>query len=43
VFVHGEAGRMLEASIGSLGFLAREIADPVPGILDRIRRTRKKG
>ncbi|HET6803848.1 MAG TPA: NAD(P)H-hydrate dehydratase [Frateuria sp.] len=40
VFVHAEAGRMLERSIGSLGFLAREIAAPVPGILDRIRRAK---
>jgi hydroxyethylthiazole kinase-like uncharacterized protein yjeF len=42
VFVHGEAGRALEASVGSLGFLAREIATPVPGILDRIQRARTK-
>jgi hydroxyethylthiazole kinase-like uncharacterized protein yjeF len=37
VFVHAQAGRALERSVGSLGFLAREIADRVPGILDRIR------
>lgn len=37
VFVHAEAGRVLEGSIGSLGFLAREIAAPVPGVLDRVR------
>ncbi|MCX7514139.1 NAD(P)H-hydrate dehydratase [Frateuria sp. STR12] len=36
VFVHAEAGRVLEGSVGSLGFLAREIPGPVPGILDRI-------
>ena len=41
VFAHGEAGRALEASMGSLGFLAREIATPVPGILDRIQRPRR--
>jgi NAD(P)H-hydrate repair Nnr-like enzyme with NAD(P)H-hydrate dehydratase domain len=41
VFAHGEAGRMLEASVGSLGFLAREIATPVPAILDRIGPARK--
>lgn len=37
VFVHAQAGRALERSVGSLGFLAREIADGVPGILDRTR------
>jgi hydroxyethylthiazole kinase-like uncharacterized protein yjeF len=37
VFAHAQAGRLLEGSVGSLGFLAREIADGVPGILDRIR------
>ncbi|MEI7037694.1 NAD(P)H-hydrate dehydratase [Fulvimonas yonginensis] len=38
VFVHAEAGRTLERSVGSLGFLAREIADPVPRLLDHLRR-----
>ena len=37
VFVHAEAGRTLEHAVGSLGFLAREISGPVPGILDRIQ------
>lgn len=37
VFVHAEAGRTLERTVGSLGFLAREISGPVPGILDRIQ------
>ena len=41
VFVHAEAGRGLEASVGSLGFLAREIAAPLPGILDRLHRSRR--
>jgi ADP-dependent NAD(P)H-hydrate dehydratase len=36
VLVHGTAGRQLSRSIGSLGFLAREIAVGVPGILDRL-------
>ncbi len=36
VLVHGTAGRQLSRSIGSLGFLAREIAHGVPGILDRL-------
>jgi ADP-dependent NAD(P)H-hydrate dehydratase len=36
VLVHGTAGRQLSRSIGPLGFLAREIAAGVPGILDRL-------
>jgi len=41
VFAHAEAGRALESSVGSLGFLAREIAGPLPGILDRLSRPRR--
>lgn len=37
VFVHAEAGRALESSVGSLGFLAREIPGPLPAILDHLR------
>lgn len=37
VFVHAQAGLALEASVGPLGFLAREIPGPIPGILDRLR------
>ncbi|UGB39030.1 NAD(P)H-hydrate dehydratase [Frateuria soli] len=37
VFVHAEAGRALEKAVGTLGFLAREIPGPLPGILDRIQ------
>ncbi|MHB2209169.1 NAD(P)H-hydrate dehydratase [Methylobacterium sp. CM6257] len=33
VFLHGEAGRRLADRIGPVGFLAREIADAVPTIL----------
>jgi hydroxyethylthiazole kinase-like uncharacterized protein yjeF len=36
VFVHGEAGRMLSKKIARIGFLAREIADQVPLVLDAI-------
>lgn len=36
VLLHGTAGRQLARSIGTLGFLAREIATGVPGILDRL-------
>lgn len=36
VLAHGTAGRELSRSVGSLGFLAREIAAGVPGILDRL-------
>lgn len=35
VWVHGEAGRLLAQSVGSLGFLARELSAEVPRILDR--------
>jgi hydroxyethylthiazole kinase-like uncharacterized protein yjeF len=38
VFAHAQAGRALERSVGALGFLAREIAAPVPGILDRLNK-----
>jgi len=34
VYVHGEAGRNLTRSVGRLGFLAREILDLVPGIIE---------
>ncbi|MGQ4273363.1 NAD(P)H-hydrate dehydratase [Terrihabitans sp. B22-R8] len=34
VFLHGEAGRRLAHSVGKLGFLAREIPDRVPAIMD---------
>jgi hydroxyethylthiazole kinase-like uncharacterized protein yjeF len=33
VWLHGEAGRWLTREIGRIGFLAREIADLVPGLL----------
>ena len=33
VWCHGEAGRRLGERIGTLGYLAREIADEVPGLL----------
>jgi len=33
VWLHGEAGRMLTRKVGRVGFLAREIADLVPGLL----------
>ncbi|MBD9368621.1 NAD(P)H-hydrate dehydratase [Xanthomonas sp. XNM01] len=38
VVVHAQAGRALARSVGSLGFLAREIPPQVPGILDRLQR-----
>jgi ADP-dependent NAD(P)H-hydrate dehydratase len=34
VWLHGEAGRILTRKVGRVGFLAREIADLVPGLLD---------
>lgn len=33
VWLHGEAGRRLGERIGTLGYLARELADEVPGLL----------
>lgn len=36
VLLHGAAGREASRSVGSLGFLAREIAAGVPGILDHL-------
>ena len=34
VWLHGEAGRILTERVGRVGFLAREIADLVPGLLN---------
>ena len=34
VWLHGEAGRILTRDVGRVGFLAREIAALVPGLLD---------
>jgi ADP-dependent NAD(P)H-hydrate dehydratase len=34
VWLHGEAGRILTEKVGRVGFLAREISDLVPGLLD---------
>jgi hydroxyethylthiazole kinase-like uncharacterized protein yjeF len=34
VWLHGEAGRILTEKVGRVGFLAREIPDLVPGLLD---------
>jgi hydroxyethylthiazole kinase-like uncharacterized protein yjeF len=34
VWLHGEAGRILTKEVGRVGFLAREIAELVPGLLD---------
>jgi NAD(P)H-hydrate repair Nnr-like enzyme with NAD(P)H-hydrate dehydratase domain len=36
VFLHGEAGRRLASKIGTLGFLAREIAAEVPALMDGV-------
>ncbi|WP_238258645.1 NAD(P)H-hydrate dehydratase, partial [Methylobacterium gnaphalii] len=33
VFLHGEAGKSLAASVGPIGFLARELSGEVPGLL----------
>jgi ADP-dependent NAD(P)H-hydrate dehydratase len=34
VWLHGEAGRILTEKVGRVGFLAREIPELVPGLLD---------
>jgi NAD(P)H-hydrate repair Nnr-like enzyme with NAD(P)H-hydrate dehydratase domain len=34
VYLHGEAGRLLAGEIGRIGFLAREILDQVPGLME---------
>lgn len=36
VFIHGEAGRALDKRVGRVGFLAREILDEIPGILEKL-------
>lgn len=35
VWLHGEAGAALARKVGPIGFLAREIADEIPGLLPR--------
>jgi hydroxyethylthiazole kinase-like uncharacterized protein yjeF len=35
VLLHGEAGEMLSAKVGPVGFLAREIPDEIPSLLAR--------
>lgn len=39
VLLHAQAGQNLAQRIGSLGYLAREIADEVPALLDRFGRS----
>jgi hydroxyethylthiazole kinase-like uncharacterized protein yjeF len=34
VYLHGEAGRQLSKDVGRVGFLARELLDRVPGLLE---------
>jgi len=36
VWLHAEAGRALSSTVGDLGFLAREIAGQVPGLMARV-------
>lgn len=33
VYLHGEAGVQLSKKVGPLGFLAREIPDPIPKLM----------
>jgi ADP-dependent NAD(P)H-hydrate dehydratase len=41
VFVHGAAGRVLSESIGTVGFLARELLPELPRILERLKSSTK--
>jgi ADP-dependent NAD(P)H-hydrate dehydratase len=34
VYLHGEAGRKLSGEVGRIGFLARELLDQVPGLME---------
>lgn len=34
VYLHGEAGRVLAKRVGRIGFLARELLDEVPGLME---------
>jgi NAD(P)H-hydrate repair Nnr-like enzyme with NAD(P)H-hydrate dehydratase domain len=36
VYVHAKAGEQLEKQFGTLGFLAREIADAIPSVIRRL-------
>lgn len=38
VLLHAQAGQRLAQRIGSLGYLARELADEIPGLLDTLAR-----
>lgn len=38
VYLHAAAGRRLAADLGALGFLASELPDQIPGILDEVER-----
>ena len=33
IYLHGESGRRLGKEVGRIGYLARELLDPVPGLL----------
>jgi NAD(P)H-hydrate repair Nnr-like enzyme with NAD(P)H-hydrate dehydratase domain len=36
VYLHGEAGRRLAERMGPLGFLARELAAEIPGLMKEL-------
>lgn len=41
VYIHAAAGRRLASNLGSLGFLASELPDQIPGLLDEVSRAPK--
>jgi NAD(P)H-hydrate repair Nnr-like enzyme with NAD(P)H-hydrate dehydratase domain len=36
VFLHGAAGNALARKIGRIGYLARELLDEIPAIMNRV-------
>jgi ADP-dependent NAD(P)H-hydrate dehydratase len=43
VYLHGEAGNQLAKRIGRIGYLARELLDEIPPVMNRIARDRSAG
>jgi ADP-dependent NAD(P)H-hydrate dehydratase len=41
-YLHGEAGEVLARRIGPIGYLARELLDEVPGLMERLGKRRSR-